>query len=325
MIEVPIWRRPRAQLLALTALVWAIVLAILLYAWEVLLPFVLASLAAFIAYDWFFTQPLHTFTIAEPSEWVALFIFFGLDVFNNTGLVVHSFGDDGQFGSIRGLTLDENGTIYLLSNTVNQFQVFVADFRGEPQGVLKLEGLPALFIDNFRPDRIFYHKGHLYLVDTQQFKLPMTDLRGHYEDGFEFASIIGVNYKKRSDYDIRGFTIDGEGTIIFSIPVQSLVYLISPDKKLSTFGRRGSSPGKFNVVGGVAVDDKGYLYVADTLRCVIMVFNRNEDFKFVGEYGYRGFDPGNLIAPMEIAVTGDLLYVSQSANRGVSVYRISRD
>lgn len=38
-------------------------------------PAILASLAAFVAYDWFFTQPLHTFTIAEPSEWVALFIF----------------------------------------------------------------------------------------------------------------------------------------------------------------------------------------------------------------------------------------------------------
>src|SRR5512138_2434380 len=48
MLEVPIWRRPRAQLLALTALVWAIVLAILLFAWEVLLPFVLAALAAYV-------------------------------------------------------------------------------------------------------------------------------------------------------------------------------------------------------------------------------------------------------------------------------------
>ncbi|WP_243371568.1 hypothetical protein [Geotalea sp. SG265] len=248
-----------------------------------------------------------------------------VDVFNNTGLVVHSFGDEGQYGSIRGLALDESGSIYLLSNSINQYKVFIADFRGELNGVLKLEGLSPLFTEDFRPDRIFCQKGHLYLVDTQRFKLLVTDLRGHFEDGFEFASIIGVNAKKRSDYDIRGLTMDEDGTMIFTIPVQSLVYLITPDKKLNTFGRRGSSPGKFNVVGGVAVDDKGFLYVADTLRCVIMVFNRNDDFKFLGEYGYRGFDPGNLIAPMEIAVAGDLLYVSQSASRGVSVYRISRD
>jgi predicted PurR-regulated permease PerM len=45
---VPIWRRPRAQLYALTALVWAIVLGILAAAWGVLLPFVLAALAAYV-------------------------------------------------------------------------------------------------------------------------------------------------------------------------------------------------------------------------------------------------------------------------------------
>jgi putative heme transporter len=45
---VPIWRRPRAQLFALTALVWALMAAILLFAWEVLLPFVIATLAAYV-------------------------------------------------------------------------------------------------------------------------------------------------------------------------------------------------------------------------------------------------------------------------------------
>ncbi|GFE59097.1 hypothetical protein AOG1_29770 [Geobacter sp. AOG1] len=248
-----------------------------------------------------------------------------VDVFDKSGLVVHSFGDDGEFGVIRGLTLDDSGTIYLLSNIGTHFRVFVANFRGALQEELKLEGLSPLFTDDFRPDRIFCRKGHLYLVDTQQFKVLMTDLRGRYEDGFSFASIIGVNYKKRSDFDIRGFTIDGDGTIIFSIPVQSQVYLLSPDKKLKSFGQRGSSPGKFNVVGGVAADDKGHLYVADTLRCVIMIFDRTDDFKFLGEYGYRGFATGNLIAPMEVAVLGDLVYVSQSANRGVSVYRFASE
>jgi predicted PurR-regulated permease PerM len=45
---VPFWRRPRAQLLALTALIWAVVAGILLAARDVLLPFVLAALAAYV-------------------------------------------------------------------------------------------------------------------------------------------------------------------------------------------------------------------------------------------------------------------------------------
>jgi predicted PurR-regulated permease PerM len=45
---VPIWRRPRAQLLAVTALVWAMILVVFFAAWEALLPFVLAALAAYV-------------------------------------------------------------------------------------------------------------------------------------------------------------------------------------------------------------------------------------------------------------------------------------
>jgi predicted PurR-regulated permease PerM len=46
--RVPFWKRPRAQLFALTGVVWALVLAIFVIAWPVLLPFVLAALAAYV-------------------------------------------------------------------------------------------------------------------------------------------------------------------------------------------------------------------------------------------------------------------------------------
>jgi len=46
--EPPIWRRPRAQLLALTAVVWALGAGLLALAWTALLPFVLAALAAYV-------------------------------------------------------------------------------------------------------------------------------------------------------------------------------------------------------------------------------------------------------------------------------------
>jgi predicted PurR-regulated permease PerM len=44
----PLWRRPRTQLYALTALVWLIAAGVLIAAWEALLPFVLAALAAYV-------------------------------------------------------------------------------------------------------------------------------------------------------------------------------------------------------------------------------------------------------------------------------------
>jgi predicted PurR-regulated permease PerM len=44
----PIWRRPRAQLFALLGLVWALILTVLWIAWPVLLPFLLATLSAYV-------------------------------------------------------------------------------------------------------------------------------------------------------------------------------------------------------------------------------------------------------------------------------------
>jgi two-component system sensor histidine kinase KdpD len=38
-------------------------------------PAVLASIAAFFAFDWFFVAPRHTFTVSDPAEWLALVTF----------------------------------------------------------------------------------------------------------------------------------------------------------------------------------------------------------------------------------------------------------
>ncbi len=38
-------------------------------------PAILASVAAFLAFDWFFIAPFHTFTVAEPAEWLQLVLF----------------------------------------------------------------------------------------------------------------------------------------------------------------------------------------------------------------------------------------------------------
>ena len=38
-------------------------------------PAIIASISAFLAFDWFFVEPLHTFTVADPEEWFALVLF----------------------------------------------------------------------------------------------------------------------------------------------------------------------------------------------------------------------------------------------------------
>jgi two-component system sensor histidine kinase KdpD len=38
-------------------------------------PAVVASIAAFLAFDFFFVDPVHTFTVADPEEWISLLLF----------------------------------------------------------------------------------------------------------------------------------------------------------------------------------------------------------------------------------------------------------
>jgi two-component system sensor histidine kinase KdpD len=38
-------------------------------------PAIVASVAAFLTFDWFFVEPYHTLTINDPAEWVALLLF----------------------------------------------------------------------------------------------------------------------------------------------------------------------------------------------------------------------------------------------------------
>jgi hypothetical protein len=109
--------------------------------------------------------------------------------------------------------------------------------------------------------------------------------------------------------------------MLFTIQPLFAAYIMTPDGKIQQFGKKGSAPGKFNIVGGIARDDAGYFYVVDVLKSAIIVFDR--DFVFRKEFGYRGAGPGNLAAPEQIAAGGNRLFVSNRARKGVSVFQIT--
>jgi hypothetical protein len=127
--------------------------------------------------------------------------------------------------------------------------------------------------------------------------------------------------KDRSDVQMGGFSVDSDGNMLFTLPVLFTATMLSPDGKAASFGVPGSLPGKFGVVSDIIRDNKGNYLVADKLKCVISVYDRNA--QFLMEFGGRGNGPGNLIVPQVLAVDGsDRLYVIQAGNRGVSVFRM---
>ncbi len=241
-------------------------------------------------------------------------------VFNDSGMEIYAFGDDEALGVVYDVAVDGDGNILALSYKGPEYSIKRCNYRGDPLSAIGIGNLPPAFRE-FRPNRLAWVDGRIYLADMGRMLVAVADMGGSILSTYDLASLIGVEEKDRQETDMVGFNVDPEGGLLFSVPVHFKAYRVAPDGKVTAFGKRGSGPGKFGIVAGVAGDGKGHYVVADTLRCVVLVFDK--DFRFQSEFGYRGLGPGNLVAPMDVAMDGaGRVYVTQQRRRGVSVYKL---
>jgi hypothetical protein len=242
-------------------------------------------------------------------------------IFDKNGMEVHRFGDDGSLGTVVDVTVKKDGSILVLSKRHLKPIIILCNFRGEPLSELQLNNLPSDF-SNFSPNQLAYLNERIYLLDSIAMRIAVTDTNGLFEIGYDLAAIMEIEEKNRGLTIIDGFSVDREGNMLFTVPVLFSAYTLSPDGKIKHFGRSGSAPGGFGIVGDIVVDDNGYYYVADRLRSVVLIFDKN--FKFQSEFGYRGLRPESLIGPKHLALDKqNRLYVSQLRNKGISVFKIT--
>ena len=127
---------------------------------------------------------------------------------------------------------------------------------------------------------------------------------------------------EKADTGVRGFNVDSDGNLLVTIQALFRAWVVTPQGEVRSFGARGSTPGKFNIIGGITRDEAGNIYVADILRSVVMVFA--PDFRFIREFGYRGRSANSLAAPDELTIGNGRLYVANNARRGVSVFKVTQ-
>ncbi len=234
-----------------------------------------------------------------------------VDIFNDNGLPTYSFGEDPGFGTPRAAAVLENGDILLLTSGDQASWALVrCNFRGEPLVRIEPSGVPAEFATEFTPTALALSKGRIYLADTNSMRVLAVTPDGAAVASYDLATIVGLGSRSRSDAMMRGFAVDRSGNLLFTLASSFSAYLVSPEGKVRAFGSKGSSPGKFNVVAGITEDEDGRLYLTDSLRAVVMVFDPS--FRFLGEFGYRGADPENLASPFNLVVGNGRVYVSQS-------------
>jgi hypothetical protein len=148
---------------------------------------------------------------------------------------------------------------------------------------------------------------------------------GAYRRAYDLRALVAAGVPPDSERKpavaMDGFGVDANGNLLFTMSTMFAAGVVTVSGELRLFGVRGSTPGKFNNVGGIDADEDGNVYVTDRLRSVVSVWS--PDLKHLGDFGYRGYGPSNLITPYGISVgKGGRVFVAQAGKRGVKVFRV---
>lgn len=261
-----------------------------------------------LAYD-----PLHheLFAVSEGQ----------VHVFNESGMEVYAFGDDPEVGGISAVAPMESGDLLAAAYRNGDRALVRLNFRGEFIEQLQLRDVPPEY-EAAVHGALRYRDGRIYLADTAGMRIAVLDATGQFMTGFDVAEKLDMG-EKREALGIRGFNVDRQGNMLFTIQPLFSAFVLSLDGQLKGFGVKGSAPGKFNVVSGIARGDDGTFYVADILKSAVLAFSEN--FVFLKEFGYRTRSAGGLSAPDDLAAGDGKLFIVNHARRGVSVFQVSRE
>jgi DNA-binding beta-propeller fold protein YncE len=245
-------------------------------------------------------------------------------VFNDNGMEIYRFNDDNELGAISSLDFDQEGDIYALSYKYGYLQasynILHCNYRGELQSTIEIKGVPSSFKD-FMPRYTAYRDHKFYLADPSNLSIVITDMSGQVQKSFDLIPLLELKESDRQDTEMGGFSVDKDGNMLFTIPTLFTASVLSPDGKIASFGTSGSIPGKFANLSDIIRDNRGNILVADKLKDVVNIFDKN--FNFLMEFGGRGNAPGNIVIPESMAIDSDnKLFITQASSRGVSVFRL---
>jgi len=238
-------------------------------------------------------------------------------IFTDTGMETYSFRLDPELGYPVSVAALESGDLLVLARRDDRTSVVRCNFRGEPQGELALTDAPPELAAGFHPSAIRRAGGRTYLADLVGMKVLVVDDAGATLAFHDVARMLELDDQADG---LTGFGVAPDGSLLFTVATLFQAYVVAPGGSVRAWGKPGGAPGKFNVVKGIAADDRGRFYVLDALKSAVIAFDGQ--LNFVGEFGYRGDRPGNLVYPTGIAFGGGRVYVAQNGDRGVAVYRI---
>ena len=108
--------------------------------------------------------------------------------------------------------------------------------------------------------------------------------------------------------------------VVRNLSTKQLVIFDEQLQYSRVIGGRGNGNGKFQNITGIAVDNKGYLYVVDNQLHCIQKFTLNG--QFVSQFGSKGTTEGQFNAPYGLVLSqSELLFVCDSNNHRIQVFK----
>ncbi|MBI5641964.1 MAG: 6-bladed beta-propeller [Deltaproteobacteria bacterium] len=155
--------------------------------------------------------------------------------------------------------------------------------------------------------------GKIYVSDSQTDKVTVLDSTG------KIVTYLNpdVPFKQPS-----GIATDSERKKVYIADTHThniKVFETETFKQLPTIGKRGKEEGEFNFPSHIAVDNKGNLYVVDTMNGRVQIFD--SEGKFIRAFGQFGDAPGMFARPKGIGVDSEgHIYVVDAAFNNIQIF-----
>jgi len=245
--------------------------------------------------------------------------------FNNAGMEIYRFGVNLAVGRVLDLGIEESGDMLMLlyassaGEGTEDWSLLRADYRGRPMDEIAVDrsGDAAGLL----PNRLLLRSGRIWLISLGQMRAASYLPNGKLERFLDLEELAALAPDDIGNAEVSGLDVGSDGTVVFAVPVQFRVHVIDPGGGVRSFGKSGSAAGNFGVLGDVALDGDGNIFVSDRQRSVVMVFNR--EFRLLSETD-RTSNRERLTRPGGLALDrGGRLYVSQVRRRGVAAFAIA--
>lgn len=240
--------------------------------------------------------------------------------------VMDAASGDRHPGEPRSIVVCKNGDILVVDNLCSYLDVL--DFRGHSIQKIWPGDLIGQPKSKIQPRCLALDSaGNVYMGvsgNAQEILVMTPDLK--------LKSQMGVESSGESK-SVTGLWVDKDGRVYATYATGICVRVYAPDgRQLMSFGTHDSGPENFSLPSGMVTDEKGRLWVVDTLRHVVSVFklepsDQNLKWSFLSlAIGGMGQRAGDLTYPSAIASDGlTCIYVLESTGARVQAFQIVSD